>query len=102
MGCATLELAGRWVELALSVETEIFGRALANCYYVGLGRLWWARTWLFHLRGSGLTPVPGQCWHPTAWWGTVSTQCSAGPHHTNRAILSLVLMPLQNEDFQDD
>ena len=42
MGCATLELAGRWVELALSVETEIFGRALANCYYVGLGRLWWA------------------------------------------------------------
>ena len=30
MGCPALELAGRWVELGLSVEMEISGRVLAN------------------------------------------------------------------------
>ena len=30
MGHPALELAGRWVELGLSVETEISGRALAD------------------------------------------------------------------------
>ena len=30
MGLPALELAGHWVELILSVETEISGRALAN------------------------------------------------------------------------
>ena len=30
MGCPALELAGSWVELGLSVETEISGRALIN------------------------------------------------------------------------
>ena len=29
-GCPALELAGRWVELGLIVETEISGRALAD------------------------------------------------------------------------
>ena len=30
MGFPALELAGRWVELGLSIEMEISGRALAN------------------------------------------------------------------------
>ena len=30
MGCQALELAGRWVELGLSVEMEISGRGLAD------------------------------------------------------------------------
>ena len=30
MGCPALELAGHWVELGLSVEKEISGRALAD------------------------------------------------------------------------
>ena len=30
MGRLALELAGRWVELVLSIETKISGRALAN------------------------------------------------------------------------
>ena len=30
MGCPALELAGRWVELGLSVEMEVCGRALAD------------------------------------------------------------------------
>ena len=42
MGLPALELAGCWVELGLSVETEISGRALTNLYYVGLGELWWS------------------------------------------------------------
>ena len=42
MGCPALELAGHWVELGLSIEMEISGRALANWYYIGLGGLWWA------------------------------------------------------------
>ena len=29
------------MELGLSVEMEISGRAFAIWYYVGLGRLWW-------------------------------------------------------------
>ena len=41
MGHPALELAGRWVELGLNVETEISGRALAESHYVGLGGLWW-------------------------------------------------------------
>ena len=42
MGCPALELAGRWVELGLSVEMEISGRALVDWYYVGPGGLWWS------------------------------------------------------------
>ena len=40
MGCPALELAGRWVELGLSIETEISGRALAKWYCVRLRGLW--------------------------------------------------------------
>ena len=36
-GHPALELAGRWVDLGLCVETEISGRALANLYYMGPG-----------------------------------------------------------------
>ena len=39
MGHPALELADHWVELGLSVEMEISGRALVN--YTGLGGLWW-------------------------------------------------------------
>ena len=42
MRCPALEFAGRWVELGLSVEMEISGRALAKWYYVGPGSLWWS------------------------------------------------------------
>ena len=42
MGHPALELAAHWVELGLSVETEIPGRALADWYYVGPGGLWWS------------------------------------------------------------
>ena len=42
MGCPALELAGRWVEMGLSIEIEISGRALANCYYMGPGGLCWS------------------------------------------------------------
>ena len=42
MGCPALELAGQWVELGLSIGTELSGRALADWYYVGLGGLWWS------------------------------------------------------------
>ena len=42
MGRPALELPGRWVQLGLSIEIEISGRALANWYYVGLGGLWWS------------------------------------------------------------
>ena len=37
MGCPALELAGHWVELGLSVEVEISGRALTDWYYMGPG-----------------------------------------------------------------
>ena len=30
MGCPALELVGRWVELGLSVEMELSGRALTD------------------------------------------------------------------------
>ena len=40
MECPALELAGRWVELGLSVETEIIGRALVDRYFLGLGVFW--------------------------------------------------------------
>ena len=42
MGRPALEFADHWVELGPSVETEISGRALANCYYVGPGGLCWS------------------------------------------------------------
>ena len=42
MGPPALGLVGHWVELGLSVETEISGRPLTNRYYVGLGGLWWS------------------------------------------------------------
>ena len=42
MGCPALELAGRWVELGLSIETVISVRALTNWHYMGLGGLWWS------------------------------------------------------------
>ena len=58
MGLPALELAGHWVELGLSNEMEISGRALANSYYVGLGGVWWSMSLSQPslLRGSGLTP----------------------------------------------
>ena len=42
MGCPALEVAGRWVELGLSIEMEISGRALTDWYYMGPGGLWWS------------------------------------------------------------
>ena len=42
IGYTALELAGRWVELGFSIETEISGRALADWYYMGPGCLWWS------------------------------------------------------------
>ena len=51
MGCPALELAGCWVELGLSVEMEISGRALADWCYVGPGGLWW-----FNILNSALPP----------------------------------------------
>ena len=45
-----LEAAGRWVELGLSIETEISGRALTD-WYVGLGGLW-----LSNVLNSALPP----------------------------------------------
>ena len=42
MGCPALELAGRWVELGLSVEMEISGKAVTDWYYEGPGGLWWS------------------------------------------------------------
>ena len=54
IGCPALDLAGCWVELGLSVEMEISGRALADQYYVGPEGLWWTsvlNSALPHLRG---------------------------------------------------
>ena len=42
MGHPALELAGHLVELHLSLEMEISGRALADGYYEGPGSLWWS------------------------------------------------------------
>ena len=41
MRCPALELAGCWVELGLSFEMEISGRAFAVWYYMELGGIWW-------------------------------------------------------------
>ena len=54
IGHPSLELAGHGVELGLSVETKISGRALANQYYVWPGGFWWSSI----LGGSD--PTPGQ------------------------------------------
>ena len=43
MGCLALEFSGCWVELGLSIEMEISGRAFAIWYYVQLGGLWWTK-----------------------------------------------------------
>ena len=56
MGCPALELAGRWVELCLSVDTEISGRALADWYYVGPGGLWWTNVLNSALPSQRLRP----------------------------------------------
>ena len=56
MGCPALELAGRWVEMGLSVETEISGRALADCYYLGLGGLGWSNVLNLALPPQTLRP----------------------------------------------
>ena len=59
MGCPALELAGPWVELNLSVEVEISGRALFDWYYVGPGGLSWSS-----VLNSALPPErlrPGTC-----------------------------------------
>ena len=58
MGCAALELAGCWVEVGLSIETEISRRALAVWYYMGLGGLWWSNV----LNSALLSEA--QAWHP--------------------------------------
>ena len=59
MGCPALELAGRWVELGLSIEMEISGRALADWYYEGPGGLWWT-----NVLNSALPP---QWLRPDTW-----------------------------------
>ena len=41
-GVSSTGAAGCWVELGLSIETEISGKALADWYYVGPGGLWWS------------------------------------------------------------
>ena len=41
-GSSSMELAGCWVELGLSIEKEISGKALADWYYMGLGGLSWS------------------------------------------------------------
>ena len=51
MGHPTLELAGHWVELGLSIEMEISGQALIDICYLGLGGLWWS-----NILNSGLPP----------------------------------------------
>ena len=90
MGCAALELAGRWVELGLRIEAEISGRALTDWYYMGLGGFVGPMSWtrLSHLRGSGLTaggaPWPCQPCGCLEVWGLLSVfgSCSVGvvPH----------------------
>ena len=59
MGCPALDLAGCWVELGLSVETEISGRTLADWYYMGPWGLWW-----FNVLHSAL---PLQRLRPDTW-----------------------------------
>ena len=66
MGLPALELAGHWVDLGLSVETGISERALANCYFVGPGVLWWS-----NVLNSALPP---QRLRPDTW-----------PEHQDRA-----------------
>ena len=58
MGHPTLELASHWVELGLSVEMEISGRALPDWYYMGPGGPSWSSVldWLSQLVVSGPTP----------------------------------------------
>ena len=56
MGCPALELAGRWMELGLRVETEISGRALTDCYHMGLGGLWWTNVLNLALPPQSLKP----------------------------------------------
>ena len=56
MGHPALELASHWVELGLSVETEISGRALADRYYVELGGLWWTNVLTSALPPQRLRP----------------------------------------------
>ena len=56
MGCPALELADHWVDLGLSLETEISGRALADWYYVGLGGLWWSNVLNSALPSQRLRP----------------------------------------------
>ena len=59
MQCLALELAGHWVELGLSVETEISGRALADWYYLEPEGLWWT-----NVLNSALPP---QRLRPDTW-----------------------------------
>ena len=56
MGRPALQLAGHWVELGLSVETEMSGRALADLYYVGPGGLWWSSVLSLALPPQSLRP----------------------------------------------
>ena len=60
MGCPALELAGHWVELGLSIETEISGRflTLADWYYLGPGGLWWSSVLHSALSPQRLSPDP--------------------------------------------
>ena len=56
MECPALELAGHWVELGLSVEMEISGRAFTIWYYMGPGGLWWTNVWNSALPPQRLRP----------------------------------------------
>ena len=58
MECPVLESAGHWVELGLSIETEISGGLLADDITWGWGVSGGPMSWTYlsHLRGSGLAP----------------------------------------------
>ena len=59
IGCPALELAGCWVELGLSVEMDISGKAFAIWYYVEPGGLLWT-----NVLNSALPP---QSHRPDTW-----------------------------------
>ena len=56
MGYPALKLSDHWVELGLNIVMEISGRALTNCYYVGLGGLWWSNVLNLGLPPQRLRP----------------------------------------------
>ena len=69
MGRPALELAGHWVELGLSAETKISGRALIDditwAQEVSGSPISWTQP--SHLGGSGLTPSRSTKTLPATW-----------------------------------